>query len=99
VDAMMNGMPIGAAGAYPAQDRLLAMMDEMRKDVGRVASDVEVLKSRMMAMESRQQRMEDRLDDIDDKLQPVPTWQTWVMLIVGAVMCLMVFLMLVRLNG
>lgn len=95
-DAMAT---IGSAGAYPAQDRLQATMDDMRKDLAKVGTDVEVLKSGTLRMEARQSRIEDRLDAIENQLRPIPTWQTWAMLIIGLTLCVAVILLLLRLNG
>jgi hypothetical protein len=87
---------IGSAGAFPAQDRLQATMDDMRKDLAKVATDVEVLKSGTIRIETRQQRMEDRLDEIERQLRPQPNWQTWTMLFFGLVACLLITLLLLR---
>jgi hypothetical protein len=94
---------IGSAGSYPAQtqqqDRLQATMDEMRRDLGTIASDVAVLKTQMRQVEVKQDRAEERLSRIEDQLRPAPVWQTWAMLIVGLIMCVAVVLLLLRLNG
>lgn len=87
---------VGSAGPYPAQDRLQATMDDMRKDLARVATDVEVLKSGTIRIEQRQQRMEDRFDVIEKQLRPNSTWQTWAMLFLGLVACLLITLLLLR---
>lgn len=87
------------AGNFPAAERLQTTMDEMRRDMSRVASDVEVLKSQTTRMETRQQRMEDRLDKIEHELKPIPTWQTWAMLAIGGLMCVLVALLLLRLGA
>jgi hypothetical protein len=93
---MLNGMsPLGVSGI----DRLMLGMDDLRKDMSRVGSDVEVLKSQMKTISDRQEHIENRLNSIEDKLSPPPNWQTWTMLLIGLVMSLMVFLLLVRLNG
>ena len=93
---IMTSMP---QPAIPAQDRLQTTMDEMRREISHVASEVAVLKSEMRKVESSQDRTEDRLTQIERQLRPVPTWQTWAMLIVGLAMCLMTILLLVRING
>jgi hypothetical protein len=90
---------VGSAGLYPAQDRLQATMDDMRKDLAKVGTDVEVLKSGTIRIEARQQRMEDRLDVIEHQLRPSPTWQTWAMLIIGLALCVGVTLLLVQAGG
>ena len=87
---------VGQAGPYPAQDRLQATMDDMRREMSKVASDVEVLKSQTGVISARQQRMEDRLDAIEHQLRPAPTWQTWAMLFLGLVACLLITLLLLR---
>ncbi len=96
--AAIAGSASSTAGALPATERLQTTMDEMRRDMSRVASDVEVLKSQTTRMEARQQRMEDRLDKIEHELKPTPTWQTWAMLAIGGVMCVLVALLLMRLG-
>jgi hypothetical protein len=90
---------VGSAGPYPAQDRLQATMDDMRKDLAKVGTDVEVLKSGTIRIEARQQRMEDRLDAIERQLLPTPTWQTWAMLMIGLLLCVGITLLLVRAGG
>jgi hypothetical protein len=90
---------VGSAGPYPAQDRLQATMDDMRKDLAKVGTDVEVLKSGTIRTEARQQRMEDRLDAIEYQLRPTPTWQTWALLLIGLVTCVGITLLLIRAGG
>lgn len=84
--------------ANPA-DRLQTTMDEMRREISNVASDVAVLKSEMRKVELSQGRTEDRLAMIERQIRPVSTWTTWLMLAIGLVMCAMVILLLVRING
>jgi hypothetical protein len=87
---------VGQPGSYPAQDRLQTTMDDMRREMSKVASDVEVLKSQTTVMGARQQRMEDRLDAIERELRPVPSWQTWAILFLGFVACALITLLLLR---
>ena len=89
-------------GNHPSQtqqDRLQQTMDEMRRDVGTIASDVAVLKTQMRQVETKQDRADERLSRIEDQLRPAPIWQTWAMLIIGLIMCAAVVLLLLRLNG
>lgn len=81
------------------QDRLQTTMDEMRRDVGAIVSDVAVLKAQMHQVELSQNRADDRLSRIEAQLRPAPVWQTWTMLVVGLIMCVAVVLLLMRLNG
>jgi hypothetical protein len=97
--AAVNNNPAGGYVGYPAPERLQATMDEMRKDMAKVVTDVELLKSQTTRIDSRQQRMEDRLDEIERVLRPEPTWQTWAMLIFGLIACIGIVFLLVRAGG
>jgi hypothetical protein len=92
-----------SAGSYPAQtqqqERLQATMDEMRRDMSGMASDIAVLKTRTAAIDQQQRDIETRLKEIERQLRPMPTWSTWAMLAIGLVTCLLITLLLVRLGG
>ena len=92
-------MAITGQAGFPAQDRLQASMDELRREVSKIGSDVEVLKSQTTVISTRQQRMEDRLVEIERQLRPVPTWQTWAMLIIGLAICIGMTMLLVQAGG
>lgn len=72
-----RGMAVsGGTGSYPAQDRLQMTMDEMRREMSQMASDIAVLKTKLASIEARQERFE-------YQLRPIPSWQTWAMLAFG----------------
>jgi hypothetical protein len=103
VNYRQREMVVAGTAGSPAQsqqqERLQITMDEMRRDVGTIASDVAVLKTQMRQVETKQDRADDRLSRIEDQLRPAPVWQTWAMLIIGLIMCVAVVALLLRLNG
>jgi hypothetical protein len=95
---------IGSAGGYPAQtqqqDRLQTTMDDMRRDMGKIASDVEVLKTRTGSIESRNERIETRLTEIERLMRPpMSAWPTWTMLLIGLVISVGLVILLLRVGG
>jgi hypothetical protein len=76
------------------QDRLLTTMDEMRKELGRVGTDVEVLKSKVTSIETKQDRMDARLQEIERRLS-LPgrvEWDTWLVLIISGLLAVVLMI-------
>lgn len=79
---------VGGAMAITDMDRVAATMDEIRRDVGRLTTDVEVVKTRLADVDGR-------LRSIERDMRPQPTWLTWVMLVMGLLMTIvMVWVMM-----
>jgi len=79
-------------GAYPAQERLQMTMDEMRREMSQMASDIAVLKTKLASIETRQERFE-------YQLRPIPSWQTWAMLAFGLTATIGIIGLLMRAGG
>lgn len=73
-------------------DRLAATMDKIREDVGRLSTDVEVVKARLANMDAR-------LQTIERDIRPAPTGLTWIMLVAGLVMAAVLVFALLRLGA
>ncbi len=73
-------------------DRVATTMDEIRRDVIRLTTDVEVVKTRLSDMDTR-------LRTIEPDMRPAPTWQTWLMLIAGLLMTVVTIAALLRLGA
>lgn len=92
VDSRAAALVGGSAMTMTDLDRVAATMDEIRRDVSRLTTDVEVVKTRLSDVDGRLRAME-------RDIRPAPTWQTWVMLIVGALMTVVMVATLLRLGA
>jgi len=94
-------MALPSGSGYPPQDttRLQTSMDQLIRDMNGMAQDVAVLKTRTGTIELQQRDIEIRLKEIERQLRPLPTWSTWVMLIVGLATCGLVTMLLLRAGG
>ena len=73
-------------------DRVATTMDEIRRDVSRLTTDVEVVKTRLGDVDSR-------LRVIERDMRPTSTWQTWLMLAIGLITCGVMILVLLRIGA
>jgi len=80
------------AGVFPAptmQDRLQTTMDELRRDVSKISTDVEVMKQRTDSIDKR-------LEKIESIVKPPVAVPTWVMLLFGLLVSLAIIYLLVN---
>jgi hypothetical protein len=87
-----RNMAIANRPELPAQDRLLTTMDELRKDISGVVTEVALLKAKTSAIE-------ERLVRIEQQLRTTVTWQSWLLLLIGMGVFAVVVLFLTRNNG
>lgn len=75
---------------YPApQDRLLTTMDEMRREMSKISTDVEVLRERTSSIDERLKR-------IEAIVRPPVGLPTWAMLLIGLLAAVAIVFLLVR---
>lgn len=74
--------------------RLTTMTDEMRLDIGRIGTDVEIIKRDVASLDRRLSRIEERMGQSNST-----TWQTWLVLGVAVLLGIVAMLALSKIVG
>lgn len=78
---------------YSQIQRLMAVTDEMNRNMTKLVTDIEVLKLQVSDLQKRFTELEDRT-----ALTPPVSWQSWAVAVVGLIMAVVMLLSLANLR-